>query len=58
MSVWVEELKDWVSEEELEVIKELLEEEKKIRKEKKKRELLGKYKDKFSSELKARYGVQ
>jgi hypothetical protein len=34
MSVWVEEIKDWVSEEDLEVIKELLEEEKKIRKEK------------------------
>jgi hypothetical protein len=56
-SIWVEELKDWVDEEDLEIIKELLEENKQLRKLKRKKELLQKYKDKFSNELKAKYGI-
>ena len=56
-SVWIEELKDWVDEEDLEIIRELLEEEKQIRKLKRKKELLQKYRDKFSTEIRTKYGI-
>jgi hypothetical protein len=56
--IWVEELQDWVDEEDYEIIKELLEEEKRIRRERRKKELLQKYKDKFSNEIKAKYSIR
>jgi len=56
-SVWVEELKDFIDEEDLEIVKELLEEDKKLKREKRKKELLQKYKDRFTNELKTKYGV-
>jgi hypothetical protein len=58
MSIWVEELKDWVNEEDLELVRELLEEDKKLRREKKKKELIQKYKDKFSEETKDKHGIK
>ena len=56
-SIWIEELKDWVDEEDLEIIRELLEEEKQLRKLKRKKELLQKYRDKFSAEIKTKNGI-
>ena len=56
-SIWIEELKDWVDEEDLEIIRELLEEEKQLRKLKRKKELLQKYRDKFSAEIRTKYGI-
>jgi hypothetical protein len=56
--IWVEELNDWVSEEDYQIVKELLEEDNKTRREKRKKELLQKYKDKFSDEIKAKYGIK
>jgi seryl-tRNA synthetase len=58
MSVWVEEIGDWVAEEDLEVLKELLEEDKQLRKLEKKKKLLRKYRNKFSDEIKKKYGIQ
>jgi hypothetical protein len=56
-SIWIEELKDWVDEKDLEIIKELLEEDKQLKKLKRKKELLQKYKDKFSDDIKVKYGI-
>jgi hypothetical protein len=58
MSVYVEEVKDWVAVEDLIVLKELLEEDKQLRNLEKKKKLLKKYRDKFSDEIKKKYGVQ
>ena len=57
-SIWIEELKDWIDEEDLEIIKELLEEERQLKKLNRKKEILMKYKDKFSDELKSKYAVK
>jgi len=57
-SIWIEELKDWIDEEDLEIIKELLEEERQLKKLNRKKKILMKYKDKFSDELKSKYAVK